>query len=314
MEKVTKVKKGLEGRAQRSSLFSPIKNIRLTKILPSLASLSGFTVLIIILGFLITLSIKSTEFVKSQGLSIIFKSTWDPLKEKYGGLPFIGTTILVSSLAIIISFPFSLSASIFLAEWKERNIINDLFNTATDLLSAVPSVIYGFWALFVLSPLMRYVQIKLGYPPYGVGVFTAAIVLSIMIIPFWVSISREVIKLVSLELKEAGYSLGATEFEVARHITFPLAKSGILAGLILALGRALGETMAVTMVIGNFNAFPKNIFSPSNTIASLIANQFNEAWGGHQSALIFLGLILFIITLFVNLAGSIILRRAKYGR
>lgn len=311
MEKVKKISATRKG--DILSPFNYIKRIfEFRNVLPFLANISGILVALIILGFLFTLGAKSLEFAKNAGVANILRTTWNPIAEEFGGLPFIVTTVLVSIIALGISVPFTLSVSIFIAEWKRKNMFFDVFNTALDLLSAIPSVVYGFWALFVLTPIIRILQLKLGYPPYGVGVLTAALVLAIMIIPFSVGISREVLKLVSSDIKEAGFSLGATEFEVTRVVTLPLAKQGIIAGFILALGRALGETMAVTMVIGNFNAFPKNLFSPSNTIASLIANQFNEAWGNHQSALIFLGFLLFLITLIINLLGGVILRGAKH--
>jgi phosphate transport system permease protein len=179
-----------------------------------------------------------------------------------------------------------------------------------ELLAGVPSVIYGFCGLFLLAPLIRNLEIKLGVPPYGVGILTASLVLSIMIIPYSASIGREVIGLVPSDLKEAALSLGATRFEVIRKVILPYAGSGIVAGILLSLGRALGETMAVTMVIGNSNFIPKSIFSPANTLASVIANEFTEATGSlYLASLIKLGLVLFIVTTIINLIGKLIIRR-----
>ncbi|HOK23283.1 MAG TPA: phosphate ABC transporter permease subunit PstC [Candidatus Hydrothermia bacterium] len=292
--------------------FASIKKLlNFDKILKISLFISAALVLGIVLGFVVTLCVASFDFLKSLGFSSLLKDTWNPLTDEFGASPFIFTTILVSSLSLLLSIPFSLSIAISLSDKKGNKLLQSFLNTSLDLMAAVPSVIYGFWALFTLSPLVRLLQTKLGFAPMGVGLFTAVIVLTIMIIPFSAGISREVIKLVPQELEEAGYSLGATRYEVIRSIILPQAKSGIIAGFILSMGRSLGETMAVTMVIGNFNAFPKNIFSPANTISSLIANQFNEASGLHQSALIFLGLILLVITLLVNLAGAFILKGSR---
>ncbi|MEO0258994.1 MAG: phosphate ABC transporter permease subunit PstC [candidate division WOR-3 bacterium] len=285
-----------------------VKSLKLDKLVKASLISSGLIVLAILLGFFVSLFLSSLEFVKSAEFRTILSSNWDPIWGNYGAGVFIASTLICSFLALLISIPFSLSASIILSERTSDSAVKKIINNALDLLSAVPSVIYGFWGLFVLAPIIRYLQIKLGYPPIGVGLFTAIIVLTIMIIPLSVSISREVLKLVPPELEEAAFAMGATKAEVLYHISLPLARSGIIAGFVLSLGRALGETMAVTMVIGNFNRMPRNLFSPANTIASLIANQFNEASGAHQSALIFLGLVLFIITLLVNIAGTLILK------
>ena len=178
-------------------------------------------------------------------------------------------------------------------------------------MAGIPSVIYGFWGFFFLVPIIGALKLKFGLEPFGVGIFTSSIILSIMILPYSASIGREVIELVPNDLKEAAYSLGATRFEVIRKIVFPYASSGFLAGLILSLGRALGETMAVTMLIGNYNGIPKNIFSSGNTIASVIALSFAESSDIQLSSLIELGLILMIITLIINLTGKIIVKRFR---
>jgi len=183
-----------------------------------------------------------------------------------------------------------------------------------ELLAGVPSVIYGFCGLFLLAPLVRILEMKLGVTPYGVGIFTASVVLSIMIIPYSALIGREVISLVPTDLKEAALSLGATRFEIIRKVVLPYAGSGIVAGILLSLGRALGETMAVTMVIGNSNFIPKSIFSPANTLASVIANEFTEATGSlYLASLIELGLVLFIVTTIINLIGKLVIRRMGVG-
>lgn len=180
------------------------------------------------------------------------------------------------------------------------------------LLAGIPSVVYGFWGLMVLVPFIRNLQIMAQIPPFGVGIFTAAIILGIMIIPYSASITREVMLMVPKDIKEASQSLGATRFETVRKIILPYAKSGIFAGVLLALGRALGETMAVTMVIGNANRLPDSIFSPGNTLASVIANEFAEASDlMHRSSLVELGLVLILITLIVNYIGRVIINRTR---
>jgi len=170
-------------------------------------------------------------------------------------------------------------------------------------------VIYGLWGLFLLMPVTRHIQTLLGLTPYGVGIFTASLILSIMIIPFSASIGREVVSLIPADLKEAAYSLGATRFEVIKNIIIPYARSGIIAGILLAFGRAIGETMAVTMLIGNSNFLPKSIFSPANTMASVIANEFAESTGIAASSLIYIGLVLFLVTTLVNIAGTYVIKK-----
>ncbi|HOD75866.1 MAG TPA: ABC transporter permease subunit, partial [Syntrophorhabdaceae bacterium] len=173
----------------------------------------------------------------------------------------------------------------------------------------IPSVIYGLWGLFFLMPAVRFIEMKLGVAPHGVGILTSSLILAIMIIPFSASIGREVITLVPGDLKEAAYSLGATRFEVIRNIVIPYARSGIIAGILLALGRAIGETMAVTMLIGNSNFLPTSIFSPANTMASVIANEFAEATGVTAASLIYVALVLFLVTMVVNIIGTYVIQR-----
>ena len=179
-----------------------------------------------------------------------------------------------------------------------------------ELLAGIPSIIYGMWGLFVLVPVIRYFELKLGIPPLGVGILTAAMLLAIMIIPYAASIAREVISLVPNELKEAAYSLGATRFEVVKKVILPYSSSGIIAGILLSFGRALGETMAVTMVIGNSYFMPTNIFGPGHTISSLIANEFTEATDRlYVSSLIEMGLILFVMTIIFGILGRFLIHK-----
>jgi phosphate transport system permease protein len=273
-------------------------------------NIGGVLILGLLLSFFITLFINSLPSIKKYGFDFITSKIWDPVFEKFGAFPFIIGTLLTSFISLIISIPFSISVSLFVAEYYENTFFSRIFETLVDLLAGIPSVIYGLWGFFYIVPIVSNIQIKLSISPTGVSIFTASLVLSIMIIPYASSIAKEVIKLVPNDLKEAGYSLGATRYEVIKNVVLPYAKSGIFAGILLSLGRAIGETMAVTMVIGNSIQLPKNLFQPGNTIASIIANEFTEAVGElHLSSLIELGLILFLITLIINLFANLIIKR-----
>ncbi len=277
--------------------------------------LSGISVLALLLAILVSLFIASGSAIRQHGLGFLIGTVWDPVAAKFGALPFLAGTLLTSFLALLISLVFSLAVSIFLGEYFRRGIMSSFIKTVVELLAGIPSVIYGFWALFFFVPMVRWVELHSGASPLGVGVLTAALVLSIMIIPYSASLSREVIGLVPADLKEAALSLGATRFEVIRKIILPYARSGILAGILLALGRALGETMAVTMVIGNSNIIPKSIFSPANTMASVIANEFTEATGKiYLSSLTEIALVLFVVTAIINIIGKIVIIRTSVER
>ena len=241
------------------------------------------------------------------GLRFIFSSEWNPTegKEEYGALPFIVGTLLTSILALLLCIPMSFSASLFLGEYFRNTKIANILGSMVDLLAGIPSIVYGLWGFYVLKPLI----VDLGFNEQGFGIFTSALILSIMIIPYATSLSNEIIKMVPNELKEAAYSLGATQWEVIFNVIVPSARSGIVASYILALGRALGETMAVTMLIGNANIIPKGLFDTGNTMASVIANQFGEAEGLKLSSLIAIALLLFLITGIVNSIGKLIINK-----
>ncbi|HHF98843.1 MAG TPA: phosphate ABC transporter permease subunit PstC [Candidatus Aerophobetes bacterium] len=274
--------------------------------------ISAFILVVLVGAVFFSLLVSSFPSLKKLGIRFLFGKTWDPVKGEFGAFSFLVGTLLTSFLALLISLPFSLSISIFLGEYFSRGFFSSFLKSAVEILAGIPSVIYGFWGLFILVPVVRAFEIKLGIMPYGVGIFTASLVLSIMIIPYSATIGREVIQLVPSELKEAAFSLGATKFEVIRKVVLPYARSGILAGILLSLGRALGETMAVTMVIGNANILPDSIFSPSNTMASVIANEFAEATETlHLSSLIEVGLLLFIVTTIVNIIGRQIVKKVS---
>lgn len=281
--------------------------------------ISGIFLILIVVLIFIDLIISSLPSIKAFSLSFLVKSKWDPVRNEFGALPFIIGTLLTSFLAVIISTPLSIGSAILLDEYVGSKLSNTL-SSLIELLAAIPSVVYGLWGIFILVPAMRsfekFLYIHLGFipffnsEPFGVGVLTAVVILCIMIIPYSLSIVREVLKLVPEDQKEAGYALGATKWEVISKIKLPYVRSGIFAGVGLSLGRALGETMAVTMVIGNRNAIPKTLFDPANTLASVIANEFSEATSSlHISSLIELGLILFIITFVTNLVMRLILRK-----
>jgi len=227
--------------------------------------------------------------------------------EQYGALPFITGTLLTTLLALLFCIPFSLPVAFFVGEYFKGTRVAAVLSTVTDLLAGIPSIIYGLWGFYTLRP----VTIALNISPQGSGILTASLVLAIMIVPYAASLSAEFIKMVPNELKESAYSLGATRAEVVRNIIFPVAGSGIFSSYILAIGRALGETMTVTMLIGNTNNMPTSITSTGNSMASIIANQFGEADGLRLSSLIAIGLILFLITAIINVIGKMMIKRAR---
>jgi phosphate transport system permease protein len=249
------------------------------------------------------------------GWMFFWTRVWDPVFGNFGALPFIYGTLVTSAVALAIAVPLGLAAAIFLSELAPRTI-SDTISFLIDLLAAVPSVIYGLLGIFIVVPLMRteigprlikwfghvpYLSVLFKPPNYGVGFFTAGIVLAIMVVPFIISVSREVLLTVPREQREAALALGATHWESTWKVVVPWARTGILGSIFLALARALGETMAVTMVIGNDPKIAMSLFAPGHTIAAVIANEFTEATGDlYLSALIELGLVLFLMTFVLN--------------
>ena len=227
--------------------------------------------------------------------------------EQYGALPFITGTLMTTMLAVVFCIPFSLPVALFVGEYFKGTKVASVLSVVVDLLVGIPSIIYGLWGFYSLRPVIMALNIS----PQGSGVLTASLVLAIMIIPYAASLSAEFIKMVPSDLKEGAYSLGATRFEVIRNVVFPVAGSGIFSSYVLAIGRALGETMTVTMLIGNTNNIPDSITSTGNSMASIIANQFGEADGLRLSSLIAIGLILFLITAVINMVGKIMIKRAR---
>ena len=241
--------------------------------------------------------------------NFIFSSDWSYAEgnEQYGALPFITGTLLTTMLALLFCIPFSLPVALFTGEYYKGRRLAVILGTVTDLLAGIPSIIYGLWGFYVLRPLI----VTLGLSDQGSCILTASLVLAIMIVPYAASLSAEFIKMVPAELKEAAYSLGSTRAEVIRRIIFPAAGSGIFSAFILAIGRALGETMTVTMLIGNTNEMPSSLASTGNSMASIIANQFGEADDLKLSALFAIALLLFAITAIINLIGKILIKRAS---
>ena len=268
---------------------------------------ASLLVLIISAGIVFSLVGGAIPAFKAFGLKFIFTNEWNPTEghEVYGALPFIAGTLITSFLALIICLPLAFSTSLFVAEYFRNTRVANILSSLVDLLAGIPSIVYGLWGFYTLRPFI----ISLGLSEQGFGIFTSSLILAIMIIPFATSMSTEIIAMVPDELKEAAYSLGATRLEVIFNVIIPNARSGIIASYILALGRALGETMAVTMLIGNSNVIPTGLFATGNTMASIIANQFGEASGLKLSSLIAIGLLLFAITGIVNSIGKYIIRK-----
>ena len=269
--------------------------------------LSSLLIILVTAGMVLSLMNGSIPVFKEIGLRFIISSQWNPTegREEYGALAFIAGTLMTSFIAIIICFPLAFSTSLFIGEYYSGTRIARIVGTLVDMLAGIPSIVYGLWGFYVLRPLI----VDLGLNAQGFGIFTAGVVLAIMIIPYATSISTEIIKMVSSDLKEAAYSLGATRREVILNVLIPNARSGIFTSFVLAFGRALGETMAVTMLIGNANIIPDSIFGAGNTMASVIANQFGEAEGLKLSALIAIGLLLFVITGIINGIGKLIIKK-----
>lgn len=261
-------------------------------------------------GIILSLTMDAGEAFSQFGfLRFICSDQWNytPGHESYGALPFITGTVLTTVLALLFCLPFSLPVALFNGEYYKGTKMAGILGTVTDLLAGIPSIIYGLWGFYVLRPIV----VQLGLSEQGSGILTAALVLAVMIIPYAASLSAEFIKMIPSDLKEGAYSLGATRAEVIRRVVFPVAGSGIFSAYILAIGRALGETMTVTMLIGNTNQIPQSVVATGNTMASIIANQFGEADGLKLSSLIAIGLLLFLITAIINLIGKVLIKKAS---
>jgi phosphate transport system permease protein len=283
-------------------------------------------VLLLLSGVIFSLIEGSIPAIKAYGFGFLFSSRWNPVTENFGALPAIYGTVLTSFIAMLIAVPVGLMIAFFLTElcpqWLRRPI-----GIAIELLAGIPSIIYGIWGLFIFAPFLQatlqpFLINTLGHapaigslfagPPYGIGMLTSGLILAIMVLPFVTAITRDVFEAVPGVLKEAAYGLGCTTWEVVRNVVMPYARVGIIGGIMLALGRALGETMAVTFVIGNAHRISASILAPGTTISATIANEFNEAVGDlYTSALIELGLILFVITFIVLAIARYMLMRIE---
>ena len=290
------------------------------------AALLTLSLLVAILG---SLFVGAWPAIAKYGLGFLTSTTWDPVTEEFGGLVMIYGTLATSIIALLIAVPVSFGIALFLTElspaWLKRPL-----GTAIELLAAVPSIVYGMWGLLVFGPILAtFVQKPLqalfggvpvlgalvSGPPVGIGILSAGIILAIMIIPFIAAVMRDVFEVTPPMLKESAYALGATTWEVVSTIVLPYTKAGVIGGIMLGLGRALGETMAVTFVIGNMNQLDSlSLFQAANSITSALANEFAEAGEGlHQASLIYLGLVLFFITFVVLSLSKVLLAQLRKG-
>ncbi|HEX9071873.1 MAG TPA: phosphate ABC transporter permease subunit PstC [Pseudolabrys sp.] len=285
---------------------------------------AAITVLVILGGIIVSLIHGSWQALSTFGVGFLFVESWNPVTEKFGAIAPIYGTLVTSFIAMLIAVPVGLFIALFLTElcpiWLRRPI-----GTAIELLAGIPSIIYGIWGLFVFAPFLQQtvqpfliavfgnvpvLSTLFAGPPYGIGILTAGLILAIMVLPFITSISRDVFEAVPPVIKEAAYGLGCTTWEVARYVVLPYTRVGVIGGVMLGLGRALGETMAVTFVIGNAHRISGSILAPGTTISATIANEFTEAVGDlYTSALIALGLILFVITFIVLAIARFMLMR-----
>ncbi|GHD78318.1 phosphate ABC transporter permease subunit PstC [Vogesella fluminis] len=286
----------------------------------------AFLVLALLVGILISLVIGAMPSIRHFGWGFLTSTEWDPVSENYGAVVPIFGTLVTSFIALLIGVPVSFGIAIFLTEICPPLLKRPL-GIAVELLAGIPSIIYGMWGLFVFAPLFGdhvqpWIMENLGeWPlvgflfqgaPMGIGIFTAGLILAIMVIPFIASVMRDVFEVVPPMLKESAYGLGGTTWEVIRNVVLPYTKTGVIGGIMLGLGRALGETMAVTFVIGNSTNLSTSLFDAGNSIASALANEFAEATGEfHMAALIELGLILFFITFVVLSCSKLLLLQLK---
>lgn len=310
---------------------SPVKTARsgpiADRIFGVLAKGAALLTLALLFAILMSLTISAWPAISKYGLSFLTRSQWDPVQEEFGGLVMIYGTIATSIIALLIAVPVSFGIALFLTElspaWLKRPL-----GTAIELLAAVPSIVYGMWGLLVFGPVLAtYVQQPLqaaltgvpylgafvSGPPVGIGILSAGIILAIMIIPFISAVMRDVFEVTPALLKESAYGLGATTWEVVSKVVLPYTKAGVIGGIMLGLGRAIGETMAVTFVIGNFNQLDSlSLFQAANSITSALANEFAEAGEGlHQASLMYLGLVLFFITFVVLSLSKILLAQLR---
>jgi len=271
-----------------------------------IAKILAFAIAGVLFWITIQVAIAAMPAVQEFGLKFMSTSSWNPVRKEYGVWPAIYGTLVSSFIALAISVPIGLGVAIFLSEDYFPPAVQRVIVFLVELLAAVPSVVYGLWGIFVLIPFLK------GFTPLrGPGMLPAALILSVMILPTIAAIGRDAITNVDIGLRQAAVGLGATRWEAILKIILPAASSGIIGGIMLALGRALGETMAVTMLIGNSNRVNTSVFEPSNTVSSLLANQFAEASGLQVAALMYAALILFFITLVVNVLAQLLVTKLQ---
>ena len=276
---------------------------------------------LILLMIALVVFIESLPAISQSGLGFLFSTEWDPVRNVYGALPVISGTLVSALLSLLIAVPLGLGTAIFLSEDFIPLNIRTVFIFLVELLAAIPSVVYGLWGIFVLIPILKPFGVWLnanfgwfplfGSVPVGPGMLPAGVILAVMILPIITAIARDSLATLPPELRQASLGLGATRWETIFRVLVPAAFSGIVGGIMLALGRAMGETMAVTMIIGNSNRLSASILDPANTIASLLANQFAEASGMQVSALMYAGLVLMVLTLVVNILAELIVNKVK---
>ena len=281
----------------------------------ALASLVG----LVLVGILLTVLMGSREALGRFGLQFLVLSDWDPVGDTYGAFTAIYGTVVTSVLALLIAVPLGVGTAIFITENLIPVRIRQILGLMVELLAAIPSVVLGLWAIFVMEPFLRpfleLLHTSLGWMPFfstvpqGPGMAPAILILVVMVLPIITAISRDSLQQVPTELRQAAYGIGTTRWEAILQVILPAAVSGITGGVMLALGRAMGETMAVTMIIGNSNNFTLSLLAPGNTIASMLANQFGEADGFQVSALMYAALVLMLLTLVVNVLAQWIVRR-----
>jgi phosphate transport system permease protein len=295
---------------EHMEIASPNKRNR-EGVFPFLTAAAAVSLLLLVGAIFLVVLWGAWPALRAFGPAFLFSAVWNPVIDVYGAAPAILGTLITSLLALALAGPLGVGTAIFLSElaphWLKKPV-----SFLVELLAAVPSVVYGVWGIFVLVPWMRtgpglFLESHLGFLPFfqgpsiGVGVLTAGLVLTIMILPTITAISREVMRAVPQDLREGLFALGATRWEMIIRVVLPVSRSGITGALLLALGRAIGEAMAVTMVIGNANVIPVSLLAPAQTAASQVVNEFPEAFGLHLSSLLLLGLLLFMITLLINL-------------
>jgi len=313
----------IQSRSKKPSHSGPVADL----VFAWLAKGAALLTLGLLIAILASLTVNAWPAIDKYGLGFLTSATWDPVKEEFGGLVMIYGTLMTSLIALLIAVPVSFGIALFLTELSPAWLKQPL-GTAIELLAAIPSIVYGMWGLLVFSPVLAtyvqqplqawfkgvpYIEALFSGPPVGIGILSAGIILAIMIIPFIAAVMRDVFEVTPALLKESAYALGATTWEVVSTVVLPYTKTGVIGGIMLGLGRAIGETMAVTFVIGNFNQLDSlSLFQAANSITSALANEFAEAGQGlHQASLMYLGLVLFFITFVILSLSKLLLSQLR---